>query len=413
MRATNPAVTTLLLLTAGLLLPSACGRDNRNAGGQAEQVAAEAPEPEIPDSVRLTGAAIAESGIQTWKVQPMDLEHLLVLTGTVEHDENRLLQTASNLRGRVAEIPVDLGERVRKGEPIVWIESVELSRAWDDFVKSLSDLRVAQRAYDRARTLLDAKAISTGEYQSREGAYLARKIEAGTLERSLLLYGEGAEEIAAVRSAVERNAELPLPAGGRHRLAVRAPFDGKIIERKVAPGTLVDALQPLVTVADLSKVWVFLKAYEKDLPLLEKGLPTAIRVDAYPQESFPGRIDFVASVVDAASRTVQVRATVDNRAERLKPGMFVKATVEVPKPQSEAHRVVAVPRSALQTLEERTVVFVQSEPGRFVKRSVEVGHTFEGFTEILAGVAVGDVVVTEGSFVLKSEFAKATLKEDD
>jgi cobalt-zinc-cadmium efflux system membrane fusion protein len=74
--------------------------------------------------------------------------------------------------------------------------------------------------------------------------------------------------------------------------------------------------------------------------------------------------------------------------------------------------VVAVPQSALQTLEARTVVFVQTEPGVFVRRTVEVGHTFEGFTEILAGVEVGDDVVTEGSFVLKSEFAKATLKED-
>jgi cobalt-zinc-cadmium efflux system membrane fusion protein len=342
----------------------------------------------------------------------MDLEHLLVLTGTVGHDENRLLHVASNLRGRVAGIPVDLGQRVRKGDPIVWIESVELSHAWDEFVKALSELRIAERAYDRARSLLEAKAISAGEYQTREGVYLARTVEAGTLERTLRLYGEGGDEIAAVRSAVEKNAELPLPAEGPHRLAVRAPFDGKIIERKVTPGTLVDALQPLVSVADLSSVWVFLKAYEKDLPLLEEGLPVAIRAEAYPQESFPGRVDFVGSVVDAASRTIQVRATVDNRAEKLRPGMFVKATVDVPRPQSEAHRVVAVPQSALQTLEARTVVFVQTEPGVFVKRTVEVGHTFEGFTEILVGIAVDDVVVTEGSFVLKSEFAKATLKED-
>ena len=418
MRATDRNVAPLALLILGLALSMACGRGTEDNGaphghaGESEHVEAGAHEPEIPDSVRLTGAAIAESGIETWKVQPMDLEHLLVLTGTVGHDENRLVHVAPYIGGRVAEIPVDLGQRVRKGDPIVWIESVELSHAWDEFVKALSDLRIAERAYERARSLLEAKAISAGEYQSREGAYLARRVEAGTLERTLRQYGEEEAEIVAVRSAVETNADLPLPAGGPHRLAVRSPFDGKIIDRKVTPGTLVEALQPLVTVADLSSVWVFLKAYEKDLSLLEKGLTVTIRADAYPQESFAGRIDFLGSVVDAGNRTIQVRATVDNRAEKLRPGMFVKATVDVPRPQSEAHPIVAVPQSALQTLEARTVVFIQREPGVFVRRMVEVGHTFEGFTEILAGIEVGDEVVTEGSFVLKSEFAKATLEED-
>ena len=182
MRATDRNATPLLLLLLALGLSVGCGRggEDRDAphghADESEHAEAGAHEPEIPDSVRLTGAAIAESGIQTWKVQSMDLEHLLVLTGTIGHDENRLLHVASNLRGRVAEIPVDLGQRVRKGDPIVWIESVDLSHAWDEFVKALSDLRIAERAYERARSLLETKAISAGEYQVREGAYLARNL---------------------------------------------------------------------------------------------------------------------------------------------------------------------------------------------------------------------------------------------
>ena len=180
----------------------------------------------------------------------------------------------------------------------------------------------------------------------------------------------------------------------------------------MTPGSLVEALQPLVTVANLSRVWVFLQAYEKDLALLHNGLPVTIRTEAYPQESFKGRIDFVGSTLDPATRTVRLRATVENRAEKLKPGMFVKAHVDVPKPAAEAKPILVVPQSALQTLEGRTTLFVQVEPGVFERRFVEVGHSFEGFTEILAGVKAGDVVVTEGSFVLKSEFAKASLAEE-
>ena len=92
--------------------------------------------------------------------------------------------------------------------------------------------------------------------------------------------------------------------------------------------------------------------------------------------------------------------------------MFVKAHVDVPE-ASEGKGTVVVPQAALQTLEGRTVVFVQTETGTFVRRLVETGHTFEGFTEVYSGVKTGDVVVTEGSFVLKSEFAKSTLAEGE
>jgi cobalt-zinc-cadmium efflux system membrane fusion protein len=149
-----------------------------------------------------------------------------------------------------------------------------------------------------------------------------------------------------------------------------------------------------------------------DLGLLTTGLSVTIRADAYPQETFAGRIDFLGGVVDEATRTIRVRATVRNPTERLRPGMFVRGQVDIPKPQSEAHPTLVVPQSALQTLDGHQTVFVQLSPGVFGRRTVELGHTFEGVTEILAGVKPGDVIVTEGSFVLKSEFAKALLAED-
>lgn len=399
-----------------LALALACGRshDEPSAPAPSEPAAAgaeaESREPEIPESVHLTSAAVAEAGIQTWKVAPVDLEHLLVLTGTVEPDEDRLLQLASNVRGRVVSIPGDLGKRVGKGDPVLWIESVEMAHAWDELAKLQADLGVSGRAYERAKTLLEAKAISPAEVQSREASWISRKVEAETAERTLRLYGAPDEEIARVRRAAASGEDV-----GRvpNRLAIRAPFDGRVVERKVSPGALVEALQPLATVADLTRVRVFLQAYEKDLALLQTGLPVTVRAEAYPQETFRGKVDFLASLVDDATRTVRVRAMIPNPAEKLRPGMFVRAQVEVPQHREQARATLAVPQSALQTLEGRTHVFVQSQPGVFVRRVVETGHTFEGFTEILSGVKTGDVVVTEGSFVLKGEFARAMLVEED
>lgn len=407
--------TLLRLYAAILCLVIALGGCSKRkapgaAPGDSEKKGVEAShEPAVPHQVRLTPAAIAEAGIATWKVQVVDLAHILVLNGSVGYDENRLLQVAANVKGRVASIPVDLGSRVKAGDPLLVIESVDLGRTREELVKELSIFNVSARAYERARKLVDANAISAGEFQAREGDYLAKKAAVASAERTLHLYGDSEEAIRRLRAAADNQGGSPIDGA---TLTLRAPFAGRVIDRKVTPGALFEALQPLMTVADLGSVWVFLNAYEKDLALLHEGLAVTLRTDAYPQESFHGRVDFLGSVLDPQTRSARIRATVDNRAGKLRPGLFIKAQVEVPRPQSESHPIVAVPQAALQTLEGRATVFVQTEPGLFVRRLVETGHTFEGFTEVLSGVKPGDVVVTEGSFVLKSEFAKASLAED-
>jgi len=402
--------TLVLALLVGL--SGGCGRGKPRGEAAPEKSVEHAEKPTIPDSVQLSSAARAEAGITTWMVKPVDLEHLVVLTGSVQHDENRLVQLAANVRGRVVSLPVDFGGKVRAGDPVVLLESVDLGKAREELVRELSALRVSERAYARAKMLVDAKGISEGEFQTREGDYQAKRAAAEAAERTLHLLGESDDATAALKRAVGEGRSGSL-GGDAPRLAVRAPFAGRVIDRKVTAGSLVEALQPLATVADLSTVWVFLSAYEKDLSLLRDGLPVAIRTEAYPQETFRGRVDFVGNVLDTATRSVRVRATVENHAEKLRPGMFVRAQVDVPRPASEAHATVAVPQSALQTLEGRVNVFVEQKPGVFIRRAVETGHTFEGFTEILSGVKSGEAVVTEGSFVLKSEFAKATLADED
>lgn len=401
-------VVSLLIVTvaAGCRRAPATEHD----AAPSEHEGAERPD-EPPGRVTFTAAALSEAGIATWSVKPVDLEHLLVLTGSVGYDENRLLQVASNVRGRVTSLPVDLGAWVRAGDALVVLESVELGRAREEFLRETSTLRVAQRAYERARTLVAGQAISTGEFQVREGEYLSRRAAAQAAERTLHLLGEDDREIQRLKAAAESDGDPQV--GDAPRLTLRAPFDGRVVERKVTPGALVEALQPLATLANLAQVWVFLQAYEKDLALLHVGLPVTLRTEAYPQAVFKGRIDVLGSSLDPATRVVRLRATVANPGETLKPGMFVKAHVDVPRPAAEAHALLVVPQSALQQLEGRTTVFVQVSPGVFERHFVEVGHSFEGFTEILAGVKAGDVVVAEGSFVVKSEFAKASLAEHD
>jgi len=407
-----PALVFLVPVLLSIGVGAAC-RSKAPAAPPPEREAVAPAEPAatLPDRVTLTAAAIAEAGIQTWEVKLVDLTHLLVLNGEVDHDENRVVSVAANVRGRITRMPVDLGGRVARGQAVAELESVELGRAREEFIRELVALRAATRVYERAKTLVAGKAISAGEFQARENDYLARQASSQAAERALHLLGDADAEIARLRSTTEAGGTLP--TSDAPRLALRAPFGGRVVERKATAGALIDALQPVVTIADLSSVWVFLKAYEKDLALISLGLPVTIRAEAYPRESFRGRLDFLDSLVDPATRTMRVRATVANPNERLRPGMFVKGQVDIPRPQAEAHPTLAVPQSALQTLDAHQTVFVQASPGVFVRRVVEIGHTFEGMTEILGGVKPGEVIVTEGSFVLKSEFAKALLAEED
>jgi cobalt-zinc-cadmium efflux system membrane fusion protein len=180
---TAKSVRALLsLLAAGTAL-AACRKppaSEPETTAEAAKAPSEAPadRENLPESVRLTQAAISEAGITIWKVQPVDLEHMVVLTGIVDYDENRLLQIAANVKGRAAAIRVDLGARVRKGDPILEVESVELGRAREELLRELSSLRVSARAFERAKALVEAKAISAGEFQGREGDYLAKKAAA-------------------------------------------------------------------------------------------------------------------------------------------------------------------------------------------------------------------------------------------
>ena len=337
----------------------------------------------------------------------MEVAHRLVLTGSVSFDENRMLQVAANVKGRAAAIPVDLGARVRRGNPLIVVESIELGRAREDLVRARAELSVADRAYGRAQALTKAKAISDGEFQSREGDYLSKKSAAAAAERTLHLMGESDDRITRLASTPDTHDTEGVT------LTIRAPFDGRVVERKIAPGALFEALQPLLTVADLSTVWVFLDCREKDLALVSEGLPITILTDAYPNDPFTGRVDVVGSVVDPGTRTVKVRAVVRNPDLKLKQGMFVKAQMAVPRSAAEGQVSLAVPQGAIQTMDGRQVVFIMTSPGRFVRRQIDTGHTLDGFTEILTGLKAGDVIVTEGSFILKSEFVKASLVDKE
>jgi multidrug efflux pump subunit AcrA (membrane-fusion protein) len=191
-------------------------------------------------------------------------------------------------------------------------------------------------------------------------------------------------------------------------LEIKAPIDGVILERKTAPGELVTRDKEICTVGDPKDLWVIAEVKERDIGAVKANQEASFTVLAYPGEVFHGKVERIANQVEAQSRTLEVRIEVNNADGRLKPGMF--ADIEI---TTTVYRdVIVIPDTALQTDEDRQIVFVAMNGNKFQKRAVKLGMEERGRVQALDGLKVGDRIVTEGSFILKSELLKAELGEE-
>jgi hypothetical protein len=154
----------------------------------------------------------------------------------------------------------------------------------------------------------------------------------------------------------------------------------------------------LYQLVDLSKVWIYLEVYEKDLRFIKLGLSVSIATEAYPDELFTGRVTFIDPVINAESRTVRVRTEFNNRAGKLKPQMYVKAVIQL-----ERNNVLAIPASAVLATGKRDVVWIEVKPNTFEPRAVKLGVHTDSQCEVAEGLSEGDVIVVTGGFILDSE----------
>jgi multidrug efflux pump subunit AcrA (membrane-fusion protein) len=191
-------------------------------------------------------------------------------------------------------------------------------------------------------------------------------------------------------------------------LELKAPIDGVIVERKNAVGELVEKANAIYTISDPTDLWVLAEIKEVDIGAVKVGQDAGFTVLAYPSETFHGKVVRIANQVEADSRTVEARIEVNNDDGRLKPGMF--ADVEITTTVVEG--ALVIDDSALQTDEDKQTVFVALDGNRFEKRVVKLGQEQHGRVQVLEGVKPGDKVVTEGSFILKSEMLKGELGEE-
>jgi cobalt-zinc-cadmium efflux system membrane fusion protein len=311
--------------------------------------------------------------------------------GKILPNENRLAHLGPRVPGRIVAVYANLGDRVELGERLLLLDSPAFGEAQLEYRKRRTAMRVAEKAFERAKALSAEGAIGISEYQRREAEHENARAELYEAEEKLHLLGMGEREI-------ERLSTDKLPHAEVAQVFLRAPFSGEIIERNATVGEVVDSSKTLFTLADLSTVWVRADFPEQQIGKLKTGLAVEVRVSAYPETVFQGTITYIGAVIDSATRTVTARSQISNQDRRLRPEMFAEVTV-----RTQEQSVLAVPPAALQQVGSTTTIFVKRGPRRFEFLNVTIGESSNEYVEIKDGLKEGDEVVTEGSYALKSE----------
>lgn len=304
------------------------------------------------------------------------VEHLsatqLTVTGTVNPDISRNVPVISIATGRVVEVKTRLGDTVKKGQVLLRVQSADVSAAFSDYRKAVADEKLARVQYERARLLYDRGAISLNDYQTAEDVENKAKVDVENTMEKLRVLGGSVDHPAAIVDIV-------------------APVSGVITDQQVTNAAGVAGLgspNPF-TISDLSHVWILCDVFENDLANVHTGETADIRLNAYPDKVFFGRIGNVSPVLDPTLRSAKVRIEVANPG-LMRVGMFVTATFHGQK--KEMHSVV--PATAVLHLRDRDWVYVAAGGKQFRRMQVTSGKMLPGgMQEILSGIQPGEQVV--------------------
>lgn len=359
----------------------------------------------VGGKIVLDEEAFRASGIRTAPAAVGSVALTLRVTGEIHLAEDRLAHVTPRIPGAIRSVERTLGDRVAPGEALCTIESVELGEARASHVSAHSELILAERNYARWKELFEKGLRTQNELWAAENELTRARIRHEAATGKLKALGIHDDEIAALETSTLSN-----------RYTVVSPVGGSVLERHATLGENVEAKDVMFLVADLSEVWVQAAIYEKDLASVRKGMAAVVRIQAYPELPFPGRVTYVGQKVDERSRTVPLRIAVKNGPApggdepfTLRPGMF--ATVDLETARRED--VVVVPVAAVQTVGGETAVFVrEAKKGVvFERRVVTTGERDADNVEVVKGLKAGEEVVVENAFLLKSELEKSRIGE--
>ena len=355
--------------------------------------------PVAPPALQLTPEGLANARIETALLTPRSFSPHLETTATITADPQHMARVGSHMAGRVASIKVRLGDSVRVDQPLLEIDTVELHHVSTDYLTALARAREANDALARQKQLVEERVGPVQELRRAEAT--AQTADAALREAEEHLHFLGLDN-AAIENLRTGKADGPL------RSVLRAPIAGRVEALSVILGQVLTGSEDLLTIMLLEKVWATLRVYERDLPDVARDAPVEVRVPSYPNRVFTGQIESISDLVDTGSRTVEVRARVDNPEGVLKPGMSAVAAVAL----QAASQGLWLPVDAVQAYGTDRLVFVKTGERQFAPHKVSVGLARGGYVPVTSGLTSDTEVVVRGAFALRGELERNELQGD-
>jgi len=382
---TSPS-RTLWGASALLATLAAC---SRGSGDAAPPPAAAAP----AKDAAITVSADQREHLRVLPVKRVIYAPTIETTGTVAFDGNLSTQVLAAISGPVVRILVEPGAEVKRGDLLAVVSSPDFSAAVSAFRKAQATAVQAQKVAELNDALYQSDGIARREMEQSKVDALSAAADRDAALQQLRALGLDSATIEALRQ------DRPV---GAVQGAIRAPIDGTVVEKLITPGQLLQAgSTACFTIADLSRVWVFANVFEADLASVAKGDHADISTTAAPDHDFHGTADYVAALVDPATRATSVRIEVRNTERILRRDMYVEVAIQ----SSRKRPGLLVPVSAVLRDEDNLpFVFVESSPGVFARRRVTVGSRVGDSVDIREGVKEGERVISEGGLYL--EFAQ-------
>jgi membrane fusion protein, heavy metal efflux system len=313
------------------------------------------------------------------EVADKKIQRSLTLPAVVESDPARTAKVLPSVAGRVIDLKVQLGARVAAGDVLAVIESSDLAQAFSDLEKARSALTLTKQTLDRLLVLEKTRAIAVKDREQAQSDYAQAQSEFERAQNRLQAIGAPSDQ-----------------KGDDRRLSMKAPVAGSVIDLQMAPGAFLnDPTAAVMTIADLSTVWVTANVPEKDTALISKGQSVDVVFTAYPNEVFKGKVLFVSDVLDPDTRRMKVRIAFENPDIRLKPNMFANATFLAPE-----QAMPVVPTTALMLRNETDQVFVEIAPWVFEAHPIEIAFQQGNEAIVARGLKAGEHVVVKGGVLL-------------
>ncbi|HMI84607.1 MAG TPA: efflux RND transporter periplasmic adaptor subunit [Polyangiaceae bacterium] len=337
---------------------------------------------------------MAAAKIRTTPVTREVLAATIDLPGEIASNPNKTARISALVAGRIETVSLEEGQTVKKGDVLAVIKVPELAKAKAAYAATAAKAATARINAERLSSLVEKRLAASQEV-------LAAQSEADALE-------------AEARAAQEQLSALGTVAGtvSGSQLSLRAPMTGIVVSRDAVVGQSVTAEQSIATIADLAEVWFLGRVFEKNLGEVHVGAAAEIELNAYPNERFSGKIDYLGKRIDPAVRTIVARVRIANRGDLLRLGLFGTAHVSTEE-QTKKSPTLVVPRSAVTDIGDNPVVFVAQPDGDFDVHEVVLGDNALGKVEVVSGLREGENVVVDGAFTLKSIVLKSTFGEDE